>query len=266
MTGLKKGPKPPFNDPKRRAVLVWGLALAAAALAGLVWSYCWRVFFYLDSRCPALWSTAGCVAFCLLAVGAVALVRRLPGFAARGIACILLCGVLFAFANPPLQTPDETDHYLRTYAISLGRFNFDYDRTYPEDVARLVEAFPGAWVNAHTSVGIGTDPDTGEDKPYDTAGYALKQIGSGGAIQSVADSFAAYFSGGEESPEPLHEPVSFLILPFLPGAAGMALVRLLGGGALACLYAGRLGNLPGVRAKSALTSVKSTHPQQKRKE
>ena len=29
---------------------------------------------------------------------------------------------------------------------------------------------------------------------------------------------------------------------------------------------GRLGNLPGVRAKSALTSAKSTHPQQKRKE
>ena len=76
----------------------------------------------------------------LLAVGAVALVRRLPGFAARGAACILLCGVLFAFANPPLQTPDETDHYLRTYAISQGRFDFDYDRTYPEDVARLVEA------------------------------------------------------------------------------------------------------------------------------
>ena len=80
MTGLKKGPKPPFNDPKRRAVLVWGLALTAAALAGLVWSYCWRVFFYLDSRCPALWSTAGCVGFCLLAVGAAALVRRLPRF------------------------------------------------------------------------------------------------------------------------------------------------------------------------------------------
>src|SRR5699024_8475528 len=156
VTALKKGPKPPFNDPKRRAVLVWGLALAAAALAGLVWSYCWRVFFYLDSRCPALWSTAGCVGFCLLAVGAVALVRRLPGFAARGIACILLCGVLFAFANPPLQTPDETDHYLRTYAISLGRFDFDYYRTYPEDVACLVECYLGACVNELNSWGLGT--------------------------------------------------------------------------------------------------------------
>lgn len=56
--------------------------------------------------------------------------------------CILLCGVLFAFANPPMQTPDETDHYLRTYAISMGRFDFDAQRGYPEDVDELVAAFP----------------------------------------------------------------------------------------------------------------------------
>ena len=37
--------------------------------------------------------------------------------------------------------------------------------------------------------------------------------------------------------------MSFLILPFLPGALGMALARLAGLGALGCLYAGRLGNL-----------------------
>lgn len=41
----------------------------------------------------------------------------------------------------------------------------------------------------------------------------------------------------------MHEPVSFLILPFLPGAVGMALARLVGLGALGCLYGGRLGNL-----------------------
>lgn len=230
-------------DPKRRAALGWGLALALAAAAGVAWSYCWRVFFYLDSRFPAAYTTLGCVAFCLLAVGAAALVRRLPGLAARGTACILMCGALFVFANPPLQTPDETDHYLRTYAISLGRLDFDYDRTYPQDVARLVEAFPGAWVNAHTSAGVGRDPDTDADKPYNTAGYALKQYGRDGRIESVADSFAAYLDQTGEDPEPLHEPVSFLVLPFLPGALGMALARLLGLGALGCLYAGRLGNL-----------------------
>ena len=71
----------------------------------------------------------------------------------KGAVCIFLCGLLFAFANPPLQTPDEADHYLRTYAISTGHFDFDASRTYPDDVAYLLEAFPGAWVNAHTSAG-----------------------------------------------------------------------------------------------------------------
>ena len=171
-------------------------------------------------------------------------------------------GALFAFANPPLQTPDETDHYLRTYAISLGRFDFDYARTYPEDVARLVEAFPGAWVNAHTSAGMGEDPDTGEETPYNTAGYALKQYGKDGRIQSIADSFAAYLGKTGEDPAPLHEPVSFLVLPFAPGALGMAMARLLGFGALGCLYAGRLGNLLAYAAlcRAALRSAQKYRP------
>ena len=175
---------------------------------------------------------------------AAAVLRRMRTLPARGALCLLLCGALFCFANPPLQTPDETDHYLRTYAISMGRLDFDYDHTYPDDVAALVQAFPGGWVNAHTSVGLGTDPDTGEEKPYDTAGYALKQYGSDGAIQSVADSFAEYFATRDDpAEEPVHEPVSFLVLPFLPGALGMAVARLFGLGALGCLYGGRLGNL-----------------------
>ena len=182
----------------------------------------------------------------MVVVAAAFLVRRLRNLSVRAAVCIFLCGILFAFANPPLQTPDESDHYLRTYAISLGRFDFDYNRTYPDDVASLLDAFPGAWVNAHTSVGIGTDPDTGADKPYDTAGYALKQYGDGGQIQSIADSFAAYRSSVSDPDSelaPVHEPVSFLILPFLPGAVGMAVARLFGLGALGCLYGGRIGNL-----------------------
>lgn len=218
--------------------------LAVCALAGLVFSYYWRVFYGLDARgIPPLFPTAGCILLAM-AAGAVALaLRRIRGFAARGAVCIALCGVLFAFANPPLQTPDETEHYLRTYAISMGRFDFDADRTYPEDVTRLLRAFPGAWVNAHTSAGIGVDPDTGEEQPYNTAGYALKQYGKDGTVQSITDSFAQYLSGEAPEGEPVTEPVSFLILPFLPGALGMALARLLGLGALGCLYAGRLGNL-----------------------
>ena len=222
----------------------WAFVLALGALAGVALSYYWRVFYGLDARgVPPLWPTAFCTVLGAGAAGAALALRQIRDFARRGAFCILLCGALFVFANPPLQTPDETEHYLRTYAISMGRFDFDAERGYPEDVTRLMQAFPGAWVNAHTSAGVGEDPDTGEEQPYNTAGYALKQYGKDGAVQSIADSFARYLSGEDSGGDPVTEPISFLILPFLPGALGMALARLPGLGALGCLYAGRLGNL-----------------------
>ena len=218
------------------------MLLVGAAL-GVVLSYFWRVLYELDARgIPPLLPTAGCALFGAGTAAAALCVRRIRDFAVQGAVCIFLCGVLFAFANPPLQTPDESDHYLRTYAISMGRLDFDAARGYPDDVSELVAAFPGAWVNAHTSVGVGTDPDTGAEKAYDTAGYALKQYGRDGAVQSIADSFAQYLAHDGTAPA-VKEPISFLVLPFLPGALGMALARLLGFGALGCLYGGRLGNL-----------------------
>ena len=228
---------------KKPAVL-WGGAALLAVAAGVAWAYYWRVFYYLDARVSPLLVTGGCVLACLAAVAMAGILHYgLRSFAAKAAACIAVCGLLFAFADPPMQTPDESEHFLRTYAISMGRLDFDAARGYPADVTRLLDAFPGAWVNAHTSAGVGQDPDTGEEQPYNTAGYALKQYGKDGAVQSVADSFAQYLGGETPARDPATEPVSFLILPFLPGALGMALARLAGLGALGCLYAGRLGNL-----------------------
>ena len=224
----------------------WAFVLVLGAVLGVIVSYYWRVFYGLDARgVPALGVTAFCVVLAVAAGAAALLLRCGKDFAKRGAACILLCGALFAFANPPMQTPDETDHYLRTYAISMGRFDFDATRTYPEDVNELIAAFPGAWVNAHTSAGIGTDPDTHAEQAYNTAGYALKQYGKGGTVESIWDSFAQYFNWEkrDSAADSVTEPISFLILPFLPGALGMALARLLGFGALGCLYGGRLANL-----------------------
>lgn len=242
--------------PTVHPLVRWAFVLALGAAAGVAVSYYWRVFFSLDLRVPPLAVTLGCVGFAWAVTAACALLRRVGDFAARSAACIFLCGVLFAFANPPLQTPDEADHYLRTYAISMGRFDFDAQRGYPDDVSRLIGTFPGAWVNAHTSAGLGTDPDTGADKPYNTAGYALKQYGDRGRIESVADSFALYLNGAEAA-ESVTEPVSFLILPFLPGALGMALARLAGLGALGCLYGGRLANLAAYAALCLLALKKA---------
>lgn len=238
----KKLSLPTVQQPAAR----WAFVLAVCASLGVVVSYYWRVFYGLDARGVSAAGVTGlCVGLAVLAGAAALALRRVRDFAKMGAACILLCGVLFAFANPPMQTPDETDHYLRTYAISMGRFDFDAQRGYPEDVDELVAAFPGAWVNAHTSAGLGTDPDTHAEQPFNSAGYALKQYGKDGRVESIRDSFEQYLTWlyRDSVPQRVTEPVSFLILPFLPGALGMALARLFGLGALGCLYGGRLVNL-----------------------
>lgn len=238
----KKSSLPTVQQPAAR----WAFVLAVCASLGVVVSYYWRVFYGLDARGVSAAGVTGlCVGLAVLAGSAALALRRVRDFAKKGAACILLCGVLFAFANPPMQTPDETDHYLRTYAISMGRFDFDAQRGYPEDVDELVAAFPGAWVNAHTSAGLGTDPDTHAEQPFNSAGYALKQYGKDGRVESIRDSFEQYLTWlyRDSVPQRVTEPVSFLIFPFLPGALGMALARLFGLGALGCLYGGRLVNL-----------------------
>ena len=84
----------------------------------------------------------------------------------------------------------------------------------------------------------GHRPDTGAKKAYNTAGYALKQYGKDGAVQSMADSFAMYLAHDvrDSVPDPVSEPVSFLVIPFLPGAVGMALARLAWAWRAGCWY------------------------------
>ena len=231
----------PRRLPRLPAWAGWllGLAPVTALAVGLV--YYWRVFYSFDRMAAGLFTLLACTVAWALYLAVFLAVRLGRSFAGRAAVCIFVCGALFCFANPPLQAPDETDHYLRSYAISLGRLDFDADRGYPGDVDRLLAAFPGAWVNAHTSVGWGENSQ-GAEAPYDSSGYALKQWGEDGEVLSVADSFAQYLSG-EPAKEKVTEPISLMILPFVPQALGMVLARLVGLGALGCLYAGRLANL-----------------------
>ena len=108
-------------------------------------------------------------------------------------------------------------------------------------MAKLVESFPGAWVNSHTSQGMTTDED-GNPSVYTTEGYALKQQGEDGPVSGVADGFAAYFDG-QPAENPVSEPYFFMTISMAPQALGILIARLMGFGALGCMYAARLANL-----------------------
>ena len=249
---------------KKLPKAIWWLAgFAAVGALGVVLAYYWRVFYYLDARgvSPLLVTGGVCGFLAVLYLLATAAARWVKDFDARAALCILLCGVLFAFADPPMQPPDEHSHYLRAYAVSMGRLNFDAARGYPESVDRLIAAFPGAWVSAHTSSGVRTDGSgEGESDPLvpseqaagvwtPAAGYesfasdnhALKQYGEYGAVSGIADGFARYRSG--QPAAKVTEPLMLTVLQYLPAALFMALARLCGLQALGCLYAGRIANV-----------------------
>ena len=135
----KKLSLPTVQQPAAR----WAFVLAVCVSLGVVVSYYWRVFYGLDARGVSAAGVTGlCVGLAVLACAAALALRRVRDFAKKGAACILLCGVLFAFANPPMQTPDETDHYLRTYAISMGRLDLMPSAATPRTWTSLLRRSP----------------------------------------------------------------------------------------------------------------------------
>lgn len=199
----------------------WGLGylLVLAGAVGLV--YFWRVVFFVDIPLPAMPLTLGVAAvFSVLYLAAFLTCRfSKQNICLKAAICVFVVGLLFCFAVPPMQAPDESAHYLRAYSFSQGHFDYDANRSYPDDVSKLSQKF------AFTM-----------NKDITYAGGRLAE-----------DSFHKYFTALKE--EPLATPVSeaaatvFVGLPMLPQALGMAVARLFGFGALGLLYAGRLGNL-----------------------
>ena len=131
-------------------------------------------------------------------------------------ALIFIVGVLFCFVTPPNQVPDEASHYLRSYAMGMGDFQFDENQQWPNDVYLLMEAFPVAYRN----------------------GYPAEK----GC--TILDRFDIYFdsvAAGKQG-----EAIGiiiFQIIPYLPQALGVFIGRLFGADALVCYYLARIVNL-----------------------
>ncbi|MDO5601941.1 MAG: DUF2142 domain-containing protein [Oscillospiraceae bacterium] len=191
-------------------VILWTLGVAAVSL---FLTYYWRVAYepsFVSGTRLTLYTFLALGAFCLLTFGVCRLCKERGTL--RTVLLIFLAGLAFVFVLPPLQAPDETAHFLRSYAISCGHFDFDASRDYTAQLGALYQAFPQAFYNDYS--------------------------------QSIAPRFAEYAAlsaGGTAAP--VGETLYMLIWPYLPQAAGIAAARVLGLGALGQLYAARIANV-----------------------
>ena len=128
---------------------------------------------------------------------------------------VVLGGLCFGAANPPLQAPDETGHYLRAYALGSGHFTFRQDEDFPADVDALCEAFPGFYNRELIEPGLATMAEGF------TRYENLKASGAAAPASTLVQQFFGY----------------------IPQAAGVAAGRLFGADALWCMYLARLANL-----------------------
>ena len=200
-----------------RAWVRWALGYLFVLLCGVGVVYYWRVAYGLDSLSPWVATAVVCGGFSAV----YAVVFLIAHFVRQNLALkasllVLVAGLCFVFANPPLQAPDENMHFLRAYSIGSGNFLFEQNEDYPDDVDLLIQDFPGL--------------------------YNHELIATGQA--TMADGFARYRSHLQQgATAPNAATLIQQLVPYLAQAPAIAAARLFGGDALACMYAARAGNL-----------------------
>ncbi|MBD5094570.1 MAG: DUF2142 domain-containing protein [Subdoligranulum sp.] len=194
----------------------WLCGYPVVLFCGAALVYYWRVIYALGEDAPgsAVWLTgAVCGIFSLVYLLVLLCAHFLrQDLALKTAVLAALAGLFFVFANPPLQAPDESEHFLRAYSIGSGNFLFNQQEDYPDDVDLLMRYFNGAI--AHTQEG-GL-----------AAGYRRY-------AQDVAAGATAWNASTRVQQ----------LIPYLPQAVGVAVGRLLGADAMACMYLARITNL-----------------------
>ena len=194
----------------------WLCGYPVVLFCGAALVYYWRVIYALGEDTPgsAVRVTAAvCGVFSLVYLLVFLSAHFLrQELALKAPVLIVLAGLFFVFANPPLQAPDESEHFLRAYSIGSGNFLFDQQEDYPDDVDLLIRYFDGAV--AHTQEG------------------------------GLAGGYRRYAQGIAEGATSWNAVTKVQqLIPYLPQAAGVALGRLLGADAMTCMYLARITNL-----------------------
>lgn len=137
------------------------------------------------------------------------------------LAAGLLYGLVFVFATPPFQVPDEPAHFYRAYAVSEGNPSA---RRAGEDLGALLPA---------------SLEELGAAYKEELAFHSERRVAPERIVRDLAvpleperRRFVDYRSSAQFTP-----------VPYLPQAAGIAVARWLGAPALGLLYAARLANL-----------------------
>ncbi len=138
------------------------------------------------------------------------------------LAIALVWGVTQVFLVPPLQVPDEGDHWFRAWALTDGQLTADREGmiTLPGGFARTADLY--------------TRLVSGE------RGLPVSLVGQEG-FSGYGDLF-----NGAAPPGAVRVPsrvASYGPMGYLPQAAGIGLGRLVGVPPLTCFYLARLGNL-----------------------
>ncbi|HEX6862208.1 MAG TPA: DUF2142 domain-containing protein [Thermoanaerobaculia bacterium] len=133
----------------------------------------------------------------------------------------LLYGLVFVFATPPFQVPDEPAHFYRAYAVSEGN---------PSAEAR--EGGLGAVLPASLE-------ELGSAFKNELAFQPERRI----APEKILRSLVVPLEPERRRFTDYRTSAQFTPVPYLPQAAGIAVARWLGMPALGLLYAARLANL-----------------------
>ena len=201
---------------KQAKTNIWPTVYIFATAVVALFAYVFTSLFHTASQIGYLLIPLAVAAFSIGYLFIYIVAIKIKKLEIKAVLLFFVCGIAFTFATAPLQVPDEGNHFARCYAISMGSFGFNGDFSYPEDVTNL----------------------------YDSFSENLKMYQTYNNQPSASERLASYLQKND-----LNEDArkvfsnSQLILPYLPSAISIALVRVFTPSALAALYASRIGNV-----------------------
>jgi len=132
----------------------------------------------------------------------------IPEYAFASLA--LIFGLILVFVTPPLQVPDENQHYFRSYQIAEFKF-FKYAETIPASLKQVADSVQRLNFGLFEKMG-----------PKDRESLSQIKLMPENRIQMATLDY---------------------IVPFLPQGLGMMVGRIVGASPLSLIYFGRIGNL-----------------------